>query len=83
MCRRQRVNILTVNIQLFSAFNAGKKGETNNTEVVYEDPEDYISGADNGGRRIMVQECLAYERPREVGVELEECQAYGKLPNTR
>ena len=67
----------------FYAFNTGKNfGETNITDVVYEDPEDYISGADDGGRRIMVQECPAYERPREVGIELEECQAYGKLPNT-
>ena len=73
----------------FYAFNTGNNLGGTNTEVVYEDPEvyeepeDYISGADDGGRGIMVQECLAYERPREVGIELEECQAYGKLPNTR
>ena len=31
----------------------------------------------------MVQEGPAYGNPREVGIELEECWAYGKLPNTR
>ena len=69
----------------FYAFNTGKKGETN-TEVVYEDPEDYLEqrkSKNDGGRGIMIQECPAYGNPREVGIELEECQAYGKLPNTR
>ena len=69
----------------FYAFNTGKKEETS-TEVVYEDPEDYVEqrkSKDDGGRGMIVQEYPAYERPREVGIELEECQAYGKLPNTR
>ena len=68
-------------MSIISASNTGKKGETN-TEVVYEEPKDYLSTDDGGTRGIMVQECPAYGSPREVDVELEECQAYGKLPNT-
>ena len=30
----------------------------------------------------MVQEYSAYENPRKVGIEMEECQAYGTIPNT-
>ena len=44
-------------------FNTGKKGETNITEVVYEEAEDYLEpgkSTDDGGRGIMVQKCPAY-----------------------
>ena len=81
-----RNSLSPIPIKTFSyTLNTGKKGETN-TEVVYEEPKDYLEprkSKDDGGREIMVQECPAYENPREVDVEMEECQAYGKLPNTR
>ena len=48
--------------------------------MVYEEPKDYLEpgkSKDDGGREIMVQKCPAYGNPREVGIEMEQCQAYG------
>ena len=57
--------------------------EKTSIEVAYEETKDnqreLSKLQDKNGREAMVKESPAYENPREVAIDLEDCRAYGKV----